>query len=174
MSYQGELKALKNSRFKKDSKHIQMVDEIVKSYSIEKMMEEINPEYCKPIKKDYKAVRWGRTEDRKLFHLLRMLESENQLDIEEILKMDANKDAYGNPGIHLLAKKFGWKSLMKNLVQRIQALFKKDFSVREIKLLKQIIKKEYCYKSLDYEKIIFHFPGKKMCRLKEVSEQIIE
>ena len=166
---------LSNLECKRKTAEIQMINEWVKDYPIDSKFEQFNkPEYCKPVKKNYKAVRWGRTEDRKLFLLLRKLEKEDKINIEEILQMDADTEAYGNHGIHLLAQKFGWKSLMKNLVQRIQALYKKDFSVREIKLLKQILKKEFNYQNLDYEKILFHFPGKRIQRLKEVCDQIID
>mmetsp|Transcript_17988 Transcript_17988/g.17714 ORF Transcript_17988/g.17714 Transcript_17988/m.17714 type:complete len:104 (-) Transcript_17988:67-378(-) len=88
--------------------------------------------------------------------------------------MDADKEACTSQGVNTLAKKFGWKSLKKYLVLRIQSLCKRDFSVRETKNLKRIIKKDYNYKNLNYRKIIFEFPGKSVARLQEVCQEIIE
>ncbi|CAI2377215.1 unnamed protein product [Moneuplotes crassus] len=158
----------KKSRFQEE------VKELSKKYQDEDLQDQLQIEVSQPSKKNYKGIRWGRAEDKKLFALIRTLQAEGKIGINDILAMNPNREAYTNQGIRILARRFGWKSLMKNLVQRIQSLYKKDFSVREIKTLKQIVKKEYEYKNLDYDKIIYHFPGKTTERLREICEQIVE
>lgn len=117
--------------------------------------------------------RWNRNKDKSLFKVIRSLEKEGKLSLEELISLDASKDASSNPGVCILAKKFRWKSLKKFLLLRIQSLSKRDFSVRETKALKKILKKEYQYKDLDYSKIIEEFPGKTVRRLEEVCDEII-
>lgn len=118
--------------------------------------------------------RWNRQKDKVLFQVIRSLEADGKVTFEELISMNAGRDACSHPGVSLLAKKFGWKSLKKYLVLRIQSLSKRDFSVRETKALKRILKRDYEYKDLDYGKIIYEFPGKSVQRLKEVCDEIIQ
>lgn len=120
-----------------------------------------------------KATRWGREHDRMLFQLIRQLETEGILTFDE-LKTIQPRQAYRHKGVCLLAKRFGWKTIVRNLVSRIRNLQEKDFSVREVKLMKQIIKKDYKYKNVDYDKIIYHFPGKSLARVTEVGDNIVQ
>lgn len=122
---------------------------------------------------DHQKKRWGRDDDKRLFGVIRSLEKQGLLSLQEILEMDANTQACSNKGVSALAKKFKWKSLKKYLVFRIQSLWGKEFSVRETKLLKRIIKKNYNYENLDYENILYNFPGKTLERVMEVSEEIV-
>jgi hypothetical protein len=122
---------------------------------------------------DGKLTRWGRDKDKVLFQLIHDMEKQNLLTLEGLANIDLN-EAYNNEEALLLAHKFGWKTIVKNLIIRIKSLINRDFSIREMKNLKRIIKKEYKYKKLDFEKIIYDFPGKTMQRLQEVCDEIVD
>ena len=47
-----------------------------------------------------------------------------------------------------------------------------NFSVRDMKLLKRILKREYKCKDINYDKVLFDFPGKSRAQLIEVCSQI--
>lgn len=40
--------------------------------------------------------------------------------------------------------------------------------------MKKIIKKDFGYKDLDYEKILYDFPGKTLARVTEVANMILD
>lgn len=122
---------------------------------------------------DGKLTRWGRDKDKVLFQLIHDMEKQNLLTLEGLANIDLN-EAYNNEEALLLAHKFGWKTIVKNLIIRIKSLINRDFSIREMKNLKRIIKKDYKYKKLDFEKIIYDFPGKTMQRLQEVCDEIVD
>lgn len=72
-----------------------------------------------------------------------------------------------------ISSKIGWKGTVKRLIRRIKAIqTRTDFSVRERKRLKKIIKKAYIGKSIDYEAVLYEFPGKNLEILKEECEKI--
>lgn len=119
-----------------------------------------------------KSQRWGRAKDKNLFQLIREMEQEKILTFDE-LKTIEPRQAYRHKGVRLLAKRFGWKTIVRNLVSRIKNLQEKEFSVREIKLMKSIIKKEYRYKNVNYDKLIYHFPGKSMEDVVEFCDKIV-
>lgn len=68
----------------------------------------------------------------------------------------------------MLAKMIKWKGTKLRLVERIRAVSQlTKFSVREMKKLRRIIKKEYKGKDIDYEKLVYEFPGKSLTQLKK-------
>lgn len=101
------------------------------------------------------------------------MEKEGVLNFDELMTIQP-RQAYRHKGVCLLAKRFGWKTIVRNLVTRIRNLQEKDFSVREVKLMKQIIKKDYKYMNVNYDDIIYHFPGKSLARVIEVGENIVK
>lgn len=86
--------------------------------------------------------RWSKEDDIKLFELIRKLSRSKSLALKEILKkkLKDNDDLYQDTWIPMLAKKSGWKSSNTSLVNRIKNLYSKDFSAREIRLLKHKLK----------------------------------
>eukprot|EP00343_Euplotes_focardii_P002808 CAMPEP_0205804460 /NCGR_PEP_ID=MMETSP0205-20121125/7384_1 /ASSEMBLY_ACC=CAM_ASM_000278 /TAXON_ID=36767 /ORGANISM="Euplotes focardii, Strain TN1" /LENGTH=198 /DNA_ID=CAMNT_0053074101 /DNA_START=339 /DNA_END=935 /DNA_ORIENTATION=- len=133
-----------------------------------------NEKEIKDIGSESIKKRWGRDQDKTLFIIIRQMEKEGELSLQEITSMNAKDEACSNIGVNNLAKKFQWKSLKKYLVLRIQSLCKKGFSVRETKKLKRIIKKDYKYLELDYERILDNFPGKNIALVKEVCAEIMK
>lgn len=116
--------------------------------------------------------RWGRDDDRRLFGAIRQLENEGVITYKELMNMPL-QIAFSSKEVIQLAQSIGWKTLNRQLLTRIRKLSKRDFSAREIKQLKSIIRHDDNHKDLNYENIIYHFPGKSLKRLKEVSKQIV-
>lgn len=69
--------------------------------------------------------------------------------------------------LEAIMKEVGWRAPYDAFIARIQTLRSRDFSCRELKQLKKLVKQRK-YKIADYEQILFEFPGKSMTRLKEV------
>ncbi|CAI2360221.1 unnamed protein product [Moneuplotes crassus] len=112
-----------------------------------------------------RMIRWGKCQDKKLFAAIRSLEKQGVLQLESLLAMNTETEADNNQGVAALAEKIQWKCKFKNLVYRVKKLSNKKFSFREVKALKRIIKKEYQDKPIDYDKVLYHFPGKSMGKM---------
>lgn len=156
-------------------------ERVAKSQTLLRLKEEINEdldeskeaEFKEDEPEDPKKKRWGREEDKKLFNLVREMDKEGTLTFDE-LKTIRPSQAHKHEGVCLLTKRFGWKAIARNLLYRIENLQGRDFSVREVKHIKNIVKREYKYKDIDYEKVIYHFPGKSLARVIEVCDMIVK
>ena len=72
-----------------------------------------------------------------------------------------------------LAEMINWKGSRVRLFNRISAVCKlSNFSVREMKLLKRIVKKEFSGIPIDYERVLYEFPGKTMRQIKQECNKI--
>lgn len=122
-----------------------------------------------------KNSRWGRIEDKILFKVLRELEVQGVTTFGEILEISEPMRPCHEEMLTMLAKKVQWKGSLINLVNRVKTLFKfSEFSVRELKLLKSLIKKQYKGKEVNYEKLMEEFPGKTLEHIVSVSKQFIK
>ena len=66
-----------------------------------------------------------------------------------------------------------WKGHPRNLVKRIQTLAQpKDLSAREMKLLRKLLK-GIDEDAIDYEELLYNFPGKRIEQIREISEEIM-
>ncbi|CAI2384800.1 unnamed protein product [Moneuplotes crassus] len=119
-----------------------------------------------------KGKRWGKKQDKILFHTIYQLEKQGCGKLSELAELDP-LDAHLNPMVCNLTQKLHWKSLHKDLLKRIQTKMSTHFSHRDIKLMKKIIKEDYAYNDLDYERIFYDFPGKTMERVTEVANKIL-
>ncbi|CAI2368624.1 unnamed protein product [Moneuplotes crassus] len=118
--------------------------------------------------------RWGREKDKILFQEIRLLERTDKLSIPDILALKTQEDCLKDDDFMNLRNRVGWNAAPKKLLARIKYCCSTDFSCREIKLLKKILKKEHFHDQIDLEKIIYHFPGKTMTSLKKVIETLTE
>lgn len=116
--------------------------------------------------------RWNRADDKKLFQVIRDLEAKGLLSLHQLLQIKITRASFRNKLLKKIAEQLDWRETSKLLLARIQKLSKMEFTTREVKLLKRMIKKNYAYKNLDYEAIFYHFPGKTMQELIEVSDKI--
>lgn len=121
-----------------------------------------------------KFTRWGREEDKHLFARIRELENNNTFRIQAILDLDPESDVDRVPEVIFLVKEVSWISSPTKLVKRVQSLANEsEFSVRDMKLLKRTLKKKYKNKKVNYEELMFQFPGKDINVLIQLSEEIL-
>lgn len=122
-----------------------------------------------------KNSRWGRIEDKILFKLLRELETQRVTTFSEVLEISEPIHPDQEKMLTMLATKVQWKGSLINLVNRVKTLFKfNEFSVRELKLLKRLVKKQYKAKEINYEKLLEEFPGKSLESIINTSKQFIK
>ena len=119
------------------------------------------------------GIRWGLREDKLLFKTIHQLENLNLISLTELENIDPAEGKH-NENIRYLHSILGWKSSFKDLVRRIQSKISHDFSKREIKYLKKIMNDVYNYENIDYEEVLYQFPGKTLERVKEASDMICE
>ena len=88
--------------------------------------------------------------------------------------MNPGSDIKYHSGIKLLSDAIKWKSVRKALVKRIQTVCKGGFSVRDIKRLKKELKSLRPKGEIDYEALIYNYPGKPLNQFKDLCEEILE
>ena len=131
-------------------------------------------EYCI---QDYseKQARWGRDQDKILFSTIREMERRGEINYNEILEINPSIWHARCPEIKELCCRVKWKRAKKDLVHRIQKLSSRTkMSVREEKLFKKIIKRDYKQSNIDSRSVLFHFPGKTVEILERHYESICE
>ncbi|CAI2382343.1 unnamed protein product [Moneuplotes crassus] len=120
-------------------------------------------------------TRWGKKEDKVLFRKIREMEKEGIFALDELLRLDPNTDLIHQKGLQELCERSGWlKASPEKLIARIQKISKFEFSFREIKNLKKILRRDYKYQNIDYEKVIDEFPGKTMAALQSLCMNLKE
>ena len=95
------------------------------------------------------------------------MEKEGILTLEELIRIDPDYEAEQNKEVINLGKSLNWKYSLRNLIVRVQKFVNSNFSVRETKLLKKLVK-ESDMKNIDYENILYNFPGKSIERIRSV------
>ncbi|CAI2359805.1 unnamed protein product [Moneuplotes crassus] len=116
--------------------------------------------------------RWGRNQDKVLFQTIRDMEQDQIIILDEILNLNSHSNNY--EGIEQLKERSGWKACHAKLLTRIKSLYSSEFSFREIKKLKKILRNTYNFGEIDYEKLIYEFPGKTMTVLTEICIRLKE
>ncbi|CAI2382062.1 unnamed protein product [Moneuplotes crassus] len=117
--------------------------------------------------------RWGRKQDKILFQTIRDMEQEEILTLHEFLNPDSDKKLKDYIEIQQLCERSGWKSSPSKLLTRIKSLCTPEFSFREMTLLKKILK-TYKYQNIDYDKVIYEFPGKTISDLRNMVQILID
>ena len=90
--------------------------------------------------------------------------------MEEILSMTDPCEINDWGPLIDIKHKLGWKTCLKDLIARIKSCISDKFSVRELKELKRMIKS--MGKEINYEEILFNFPGKSLELVKKAWETI--
>lgn len=112
-------------------------------------------------KRSQKFSRWGREEDKYLFGRIYYLERQNLLTLEELLALEANESTVYQTIVSHLASIANWRGLLHHMILRIKKLCNQnEFSVREEKLFRKILKEQISLNKIDYSKIHYEFPGK--------------
>ena len=107
-----------------------------------------SPNYEELNLEDGKFKRWKKSDDKRLFQVIRELEAKQVFNLNEVLLMKSDEEVIQHQGIKILAAELDWKSVRKALVRRIQTLCKGKlerimmfkFSCRDIKQLKRELK----------------------------------
>lgn len=108
-----------------------------------------------------KNNRWGRNKDRLLFKTIRLFEKKNLITMEHIMKVRIINEAVKDAKINLLAKEVGWSGPIRNMVKRIRSLcVPRPISVREMKLMRRLLRRKYFLKEIDFEELTDDFPGR--------------
>ncbi|CAI2384478.1 unnamed protein product [Moneuplotes crassus] len=132
------------------------------------------PEQSKDAPKDASKKRWGRSQDKMLFKHIRKMEQHKQICMGEVFKLQTYNDCLHDESLQELSKSVGWKASAKKLLARIKSLWDTEFSCREVKQLKQILKRNYEYKGINLNEVIYHFPGKNMLTLEKMVDILVQ
>lgn len=117
--------------------------------------------------------RWGRKDDKALFSHIRAMENQNFFTFEDLLSWSNSFDKVNRAAVVELAARSDWKSTPEKLLTRIRGRSCSKFSFREKKALKRILRKEYNYSKIDYERVIQEFPGKSVEALKKLWRRLL-
>lgn len=118
------------------------------------------------------ARRWGRIQDKVLFQSIREMESQQILSLDILLSPEREVLNTHEEAVAQLILRCGWKASPSKLLARIKTLWNSKFSFRETKALKKILKEEYNYENINFDKVIYEFPGKRMAELVETCEKL--
>ena len=128
----------------------------------------------RPKKPKATEKRWGRKEDNMLFGVIQDLEKNKTICLDNILALKEGQRLCEISDVKCLMTAVGWVSSPQKLVARVQRLCKtQSLSVREVKLLKRLAKKHiHPSGEIDFETIVYHFPGMSAAQLKEKYEEV--
>ncbi|CAI2382881.1 unnamed protein product [Moneuplotes crassus] len=119
-------------------------------------------------------TRWGKQDDKRLFKILREMEVQHELSVSEILVGNNSFQNESEITLEDLCEKVGWISKPKKLLARIRTFWDKDFSFREVKVLKKILRKEFNYQNIDLERVNTYFPAKSLAKVANKVEELCQ
>ena len=108
-----------------------------------------------------KIHRWGYKQDKILWKVLKELEENSKESYDMIISVDSIEFSKHKRLISSLWKKAQWKGNAKKFLKRIKKIvFRNEFSFREIKKLKILLRKGIINREIDITSIAKEFPGK--------------
>lgn len=132
--------------------------------------------------------RWGKEKDKLAFKMLHSLWKESGINVDKFIKADESEiiDEYAEAFINnssnkqfseiieRIAAEYNWIRKPIFLFHRFKKIYslENNLSVREVKLLRKILMKSDC-DNIDYESVMFHFPGKQLSVIKRVAQSIL-
>ena len=122
--------------------------------------------------------RWGRESDRNVFRFLNTELSSINMDLYQFLYEnnhwivdDSWQDILWEIRLNILERiieKYNWHNTPYSLFRRLRKLVQnQSFSVRDIKLLKRVVKRQKILKCYNITELITLFPGKFECTIRE-------
>lgn len=117
-----------------------------------------------------KQVRWRKQDDNNLFReLIRMLRIHN-LTIEQFL--DITRSGTNDSLNEILIEKVNWKGTSAALIERIFRLNQNEkyLSCRDFKQLRKLFYQQLRNQIVDWDYLLFQFPGRNMDFIKEVCQ----
>lgn len=108
-----------------------------------------------------KFTRWGRKDDKEAFQKIIKFCKDNSLSLDEILREQNPQRKNIDDIWDMVAEICDWKRESIHLKLRFQKLYNASkFSVREMKQLKRLVRKQKRKGEIDWNYIAYHFPGK--------------
>lgn len=132
------------------------------------------PETRKRRKRSQKFSRWGKQEDKKLFDTIYDFEIQGILYLSELLSLPTEDETQYDSIIVELAEMANWRGYLHHLIKRIQTICNSnlDFSVREMKLFKKLMKIQIKRGNIDYYQVLREFPGKTLDFIIKTSKEV--
>ena len=120
-----------------------------------------------------REIRWRKDDDKLLFATYRTLWRKAMLNIKEVVSSPLKKNKQHKQIIQKVGETVGWKGKTSMLSKRIKKiLMNHKLSVREKQDLTRLYKNQVKKWELDWEKILYEFPGKTLIFIKEFWKQI--
>jgi hypothetical protein len=118
--------------------------------------------------KGKKQTRWRKQNDKVLFRELIIILRERNLTVSEFL--DMHKTSLGLSISEILKEKVQWKGATNSLIERLYKLKKNErkLSYRDFKQLRKMYYQQLRNKSVDWDYLLFSFPGRTLDYIKEV------
>mmetsp|Transcript_12603 Transcript_12603/g.14181 ORF Transcript_12603/g.14181 Transcript_12603/m.14181 type:complete len:193 (-) Transcript_12603:101-679(-) len=125
--------------------------------------------------------RWNRTDDKHLWKIIRTVSLDMNIDLENVVKEIASNDQSSHwakilPVLKSQVESFSQsqtldqvdKKGMKFFIKRVIKLdAMRDVSRREHKLIRKLLRSNKEDININWESILFHFPGKRVAELKK-------
>jgi len=108
-----------------------------------------------------KFKRWDREDDKRLFGIIRSLWEDDALLLKDVLEDEKYDFSTDFSLIDKIAQLSKWRGPIQTFVARIRVQTEKQsFSVREMKHMTKLIKRNTKNSETGFKNIIYHFPGK--------------
>lgn len=122
--------------------------------------------------------RWGKQQDKNAFAFLEKYAADHHTNIVNLLELNLKDDILLKVVIKKIISEFSWDRSPKQLLTRLKKVYATNqakvskFSVRDIKLLKRLVKNDiFGGNEPDYAQLQYHFPGKSLSVLKNEVEK---
>jgi hypothetical protein len=113
---------------------------------------------------DEKEIRWRKEDDKMLFATYRTMCRNSMLNLKDVAQEPLRKNKMHKKLFQEVAKKAQWKGKLSMMVRRIKKILNDgELSVRGKQDLIRMYKRQVKAGLLNWEKILFEFPGKNLC-----------
>lgn len=105
--------------------------------------------------------RWKKLDDCKIFQIITQCCEKEGVEVIEYLRSPNRTFAKLDKIVSDIINSCAWKSKTSNLKMRLYKLITRTwFSARELRILKKVMKQELKNGTVDWNKIMYFFPGK--------------
>lgn len=123
---------------------------------------------CPSVTTDQKDTRWCKDNDKPLYAAYRSMCRQKMFNLKDILTTPLKKNKEYNKLIEEVGKHMGWTGKKSKLVGRLRKIFNNvDLSIREKQALTRMYKQQMKAGMVDWEQILYEFPGKTLIFIKE-------
>lgn len=155
--------------YEDDSTEIQNPSKSIAMDSEPSLLKEPKTDDAKEHKsKTTRQVRWRKSDDKLLFRELIFITRKFSLTMEEFIEL--GKAGASHVACDELFEKINWKGSITSLMDRIWKLIsnKEYLSYRDFKQLRKLYYQQLRRKNVDWDSLLFEFPGRSLEYIKEV------